>query len=105
MEKGFILTGGNIFYHENAEVKTCKINLEFGYRRVIFCKTDEDFEKVHNFLKWKFVNFSVQANRCLSEGVGYFPISFVMKEEDYESLSLKIRDSKSVSSFIDATEY
>src|SRR5690554_1766555 len=108
---GFIPTGGNLFYVDNAEVKLSVAPWTDGYSVHLLVPYDSDFVLMHKFLTDNNIKFKVHRNASWNEAKGYFPISFQLasqkSEEDaikkFNEISELISDERRTPKYVDVS--
>lgn len=107
--EGYLLTGGNLYHHQNAYLKVAHWSQD-GWQSVgVFAKTAEDFCKAFYCLKFE----AIKPCRCHSQGKGWFPVFFSIKtavEHEtafavYDEIAGWLSDSPSESNFVDCSTY
>ena len=80
---GFILTGGNLFFHHNIKISITDVKFSVGNppTSLLFLKSDGDFIQIVNFFNEKKIVFSMYRNALLKQGTGFFPISLKIEKE------------------------
>jgi hypothetical protein len=107
--EGYLLTGGNLFHHQNAYLKVAHWP-EGGWQSVgVFVKTAEDFCRAFYSLQFE----AIKPSRCNADGKGWFPVYFAIKTavahkeafEAYDEIAEMIQEAPSESNFVDCSTY
>jgi hypothetical protein len=106
LSKGYILTGGNLFHHKNAEVAAGIVRFTTGPEYLVLVRGPEDLCNLAAWLAEKKMFFRLIPTRSLKEGNGYFSVMIrIPLKKDIAVVEAAIRERPSVSKFVDATKY
>jgi len=101
---GFIVCGGNLFYHDSAQVLAEIVYWTDGGSLCVFCNNAKEFALLHKKMVSLFENqFEIRAKAFLRQGLNYFELYFYIygdAERRFAEIDLVITEYKSVSNFV-----